>query len=227
MSAEKPEVPKEPPRRYQFTLRGLMLLTTACCVVLSLMVWSPLALFLIVGLAPGLYGIVHGFRARRPLDALVGLLVILVLTALLFSPSIGAGSGSRTYVVTVVVVDVDTGQPIPSAEVHIDPRSDYDSDLEVQPARTGADGVINVSTRFRSARSYKTDFLGRSEKSGWIHFPSHVLEVDAEGYAAVRAPLAEYIGMESWDLYGPPLPEVIVKMERKPAENWPAAAETE
>jgi hypothetical protein len=116
--------------------------------------------------------------------------------------------GNRLVVLTVRVVDSQTDQPVANAAVRVF-REWTEDDGDASQGRTDAGGGVRLSHRFWTSG---TDSL--YYRRGGYNALGETLAVEAEGHEPKRVPLADYTG-PGWDLYGPPIPPVEVRLPRR------------
>jgi hypothetical protein len=196
-------------RPFQFTLRTALVAMTVCALFLAAGAWGGVDGILVFMSVVGFCLAVERLCKRKRLEAVVAL-IITSLTAGLLLPAHGGGHGTRVHEMSFRVTDAETGDPVPAARVWCD------SSRAVQPAgsaQTAAGGVAEIAVPLFATFSFRSGPFGRETRTGTIFIRGEV-RVEAAGYEPVEASLAELLGSEEWDYYGPPLPEVRVPMKR-------------
>jgi hypothetical protein len=104
------------------------------------------------------------------------------------------------------VLDSQTGRPLADASVLLyDPNDSWAGSV----TRTDAQGFARLTHPF--AASGTTSLV---HKTGVLYLARATLAVEAEGYEGIREPLEGCIAAE-WDAYGPPLPLVVIHLDKK------------
>jgi hypothetical protein len=156
----------------------------------------------------GAFLIVLGLCRNRRASTLTGsglLLVLLLTFSVCATSSALAWMGVETRELTVSVRDADTTEPIPEATVLLHKLYEKDDGLK---ETTGPKGTARLVRKFTSIG---TDSL--IQRDGLIYLWQDALEVHAEGYRSLGEPLDKFAG-RTWDLYGPPLPMIEVRLKK-------------
>jgi hypothetical protein len=150
--------------------------------------------------------LIVGGRRRRDNARFAGL-ALLTSVLVCFFATCGwmAWTGSTTKTVEVIVQDSETGEPVADARVRILRPHD---DQKAQEGRTDKRGRLELEPTFRSVGN--TSALCRT---GSFSVTGHVLEVEAEDYRTLEKQL-ERLTKPVFDLYGPPIPSIVVRLER-------------
>jgi hypothetical protein len=130
----------------------------------------------------------------------------LVCIALVWECPTIAWVGIHRADLTIRVCDAATGRPISGATVRLfDPQNP----AKQSRGRTGPDGTVRLSYDFFA---YGTSSTVR--RTGSMRLAWNTLEVEVAGYELLSEELATYTESR-WNLYGPPLPEVEIRLNRK------------
>lgn len=192
----------------RFSLRSLLLMATAVCLLLAVWAWLS-ALGLLVALALlGLACWASGLRGRSRWRVMAGASVLVVIALVLTFDLVASVSwiGRRAFVIDTTVVDVRTGQAISDAEVGL---GLYGRPPSVFHA-VDEEGRVQV---WRPYSAVGTDSALRITRctSGTIALQWHYLVVvDANGKTH-QFDLAGLLGQKTWSI-DKPLPPTVLKV---------------
>jgi hypothetical protein len=198
-----------PAFRHQFRLSTLFLCVTVAALLFASIsaggILGALAFCLVFGLVLVTAGL---WTHHRKLAIAGGLIAAVILVSSPFLVTEMAWSGRGTYAVLVTVIDADNGKAIRNALVIVfDPGSTF----RRSSGKTDHHGCTTLLTEFATGGR-----RGRIRKTGRIWLSQHTIEVQCDGYQPIKKPLAEFTG-DSCDLYGGPIPPVIVELKRRSA----------
>jgi hypothetical protein len=195
------EIDPPHPRRYQFSLRTLLLAVFATAACFGLYRWSELTALAILVLAVGAWQIVGGLCSRKYGRFAIG--VLLVDLALLAGPSLGtvAWSGLSPVPFLVHVEDGD-GAPIAGAVVVLS-----NGNTSFTPVETSARGIAALVGIFHTIGG--EGYLARSTS---VEILDERLKVMADGYDLLDRKLSE-LDSSDWKLGENPH-EITVRMGR-------------
>jgi hypothetical protein len=192
-------------RRYQFTLRGLFLVTAVVAAFSAVSArWGVAGAYLLL-FAGAVLQIGRGIWHRRAGLAVFGVIASIMLLGFsvpLFT--VAVWDGSATVSLQFVVVDSTTGNPIPNATVRIR-RTDgiviSKSRLTIPPcehgvqANTSVDGTVVLAEEFNT-----TGHEGLLENYGFVLFryggEEYWVQVSASGFETGLVPLSSLTGLK-------------------------------
>ncbi len=189
---------------FHFTIWQLLVVITATCVLLALLVWSLFWGPIIASGLTALVLVVLGIRTRRR-SPLLGALVPLALGGGLFcccrAASVIAWQASAKFDVYILVLDTDTFEPVSGATIEVfsgpwfplegpaSPR--LLSQFAPAPMEPGS-GELLTDSRGRcnfAHRFYATGQDGLLRRAGCIHTGRYWLKTSAPGRGSVLIPL--------------------------------------
>lgn len=188
---------------FHFTIWQLLVVITATCVLLALLVWSVLWGSIIASGLAALVLVIFGIGTRRR-SLLLGALVPLALGGGLFyyrAVSVIVWQGSAKLDVYVLVLDTDTFEPVSGATIEVfsgpwfPPEGPASPRLLSQFAPAPMDpgsGELLTDARGRcnfAHRFYATGGDGLFCRAGYIHTGRYWLKASAPGRGSVLLPL--------------------------------------
>jgi hypothetical protein len=154
----------------------------------------------------GLYWLIVGWRHCWTVARLGGIITLIpVCVVAVFITDSSYWVGGYWAIVVVRVVDGTNGAPIKDAAAFVTQVRTN----ETSTARTDSDGLAKIGHRFTAS--------GRgvmASRRAIVHFGSEAVRVEADGYEHAEFLLDTATG-PAWDVYGPAIPIVEVRLERR------------
>lgn len=207
--------------RWQFTLRHIACVFLFVGAFLALFLWDRQLGIAMFTAAFGLLVIVACIYKRNGACAILGVFLILIGASIPAIPVVVA-DGWSTLPCTIRVIETTSGTPVPDAKVRIRDIELYGrpEGVPVNPVPVGERGVDGVTDR-NGMVTIDFEFHNSSHTSVFVD-EAHVfvspflwIQVEASGYETALVRLDSFTG-SSYDWYSLPLPQMEVKIERRP-----------